>query len=83
MSSRVHSQYSHAGRNGSVSSGPSFGRRLRRRCDLCIRVFKWLPVVFIVSVLAWGYYAYVIQLNLINIDSIAVKILYLSLFHVI
>ena len=79
MSSRVHSNsYS-----GHRSPRPSFSRQLRNRCSLCIRVFKWLPVLFIVSVLCWGYYAYVIQLNLINIESVIIKALYLSVFHVI
>lgn len=32
------------------------------KCDLCIRLFKWFPVVFIAAVLGWGYYAYVVQL---------------------
>ncbi|CAG2164560.1 unnamed protein product [Oppiella nova] len=82
MSSRVHSNYSHP-RNGSVSSRPSFSRQLRNRCDLCIRIFKWLPVLFIVSVLSWGYYAYVIQLNLFNVEHILLKTFYLIVFHVI
>ena len=79
MSSRVHSNsYSNH-----RSSRPSFSRQLRNRCSVCIRVFKWLPVLFIVSVLCWGYYAYVIQLNLFNIESVILKTLYLSVFHVI
>ncbi|XP_054162984.1 palmitoyltransferase ZDHHC20-B-like isoform X2 [Oppia nitens] len=82
MSTRVHNNYSMA-RSGSLSGRQSFGRRLRTRCDICIRIFKWLPVLFIVSVLSWGYYAYVIQLCVFNIDLIVVKIFYLSIFHVL
>jgi hypothetical protein len=64
-------------------SSQSLSRQMRNGCSVCIRVFKWLPVLFIISVLSWGYYAYVIQLNLFTIDSVILKALYLTLFHVI
>lgn len=31
-------------------------------CIKCGEALKWIPVLFIVTVLAWSYYAYVIQL---------------------
>ncbi|KAG7170486.1 Palmitoyltransferase ZDHHC2-like, partial [Homarus americanus] len=33
-------------------------------CRLCFKAAKWLPVIFIVTVVVWSYYAYVIQLNI-------------------
>ena len=28
----------------------------------CFEVLKWIPVVFILAVLGWSYYAYVVQM---------------------
>jgi len=39
------------------------GRCLDNPClQCCIRVVRWVPVVFIVAVLGWAYYAFVFQL---------------------
>lgn len=29
---------------------------------VCFRAFKWIPVLLIISIVTWSYYAYVIQL---------------------
>ncbi|XP_064119849.1 palmitoyltransferase ZDHHC20-B-like isoform X5 [Macrobrachium nipponense] len=50
-------------------------------CKICFKAAKWLPVLFIVSVVVWSYYAYVIQLNLLTVDSIIEKSFYLLLYH--
>ncbi|XP_047736465.1 palmitoyltransferase ZDHHC20-B isoform X1 [Hyalella azteca] len=52
-------------------------------CSLCLRVAKWLPVIFIVAIVVWSYYAYVIQLNILTIESIVKKTLYLLVYHVL
>ncbi len=42
---------------------------------------KWIPVVFIASVVAWSYYAYVVQLCLLTVQSTAEKTVLLVLYH--
>ncbi|XP_037506937.1 palmitoyltransferase ZDHHC20-B isoform X2 [Rhipicephalus sanguineus] len=50
-------------------------------CSVCVRVFKWCPVLFITTIVAWSYYAYVIQLCLFTIENVIQKIFYLIGFH--
>lgn len=52
-------------------------------CKLCVKAAKWLPVIFIVTVVVWSYYAYVIQLNLLTIESIIQKCFYLLIYHIL
>ncbi|KAE8751219.1 hypothetical protein FOCC_FOCC002047 [Frankliniella occidentalis] len=54
---------------------PSPHERLMRRGGSwmwCVKTVKWFPVIFIVSVILWSYYAYVIQLCLL---------VYIVLYH--
>lgn len=55
-------------------------------CHLCKvwwDVLKWLPVLLIVTVIVWSYYAYVFQLCIYTIDSFLEKLVYLILYHVL
>lgn len=54
---------------------------VQRNCGPCISLVKWFPVVFIVSVLSWGYYAFVVQLCFFNLTNAVLRILYLLVFH--
>ncbi|KAM7290859.1 palmitoyltransferase ZDHHC20-B isoform X3 [Ixodes scapularis] len=50
-------------------------------CSVCVRVFKWCPVLFITTIVAWSYYAYVIQLCFFTVENIFQKIFYLIGYH--
>ena len=53
--------------NYSVSSNGTGHRRGRGgccgpSCQLCIKGAKWLPVILIVAIVSWSYYAYIVHL---------------------
>lgn len=50
-------------------------------CSLCVRLLKWVPVLFIMAIVVWSYFAYVIQLNILTIESIPKKVIYLLVYH--
>ena len=41
----------------------------RGACGCCVRIAKWLPVLFITLVVAWSYYAYVYQLCFLTVSE--------------
>ncbi|XP_049817083.1 palmitoyltransferase ZDHHC15B isoform X2 [Aethina tumida] len=51
-------------------------------CYWCFKAVKWFPVLFIVAFVIWSYYAYVIQLCFLTVDSTIKQILYLMFYHV-
>lgn len=65
-------------RGGRSGARADFGR-----CHVCIRVFKWFPVLFITSILAWGFYAYVVELCIFTVESMIQKSLYLFFFFIL
>ncbi|XP_038207156.1 palmitoyltransferase ZDHHC15-like isoform X1 [Zerene cesonia] len=55
-----------------------------RTCNMwCWRALKWLPVLLIVSIVTWSYYAYVIQLCIFTIESTVQQCVYLVLYHIL
>jgi hypothetical protein len=52
-----------------------------RVCLLLCRAVKWGPVVFIAAIIAWSYYAYVVEMCINTADTIAEKIVFLLLYH--
>ncbi|XP_074179336.1 palmitoyltransferase ZDHHC15 isoform X1 [Rhinolophus sinicus] len=51
------------------------------RC--CRRLLAWVPVLIIVLVVLWSYYAYVFELCLVTVLSPAEKVIYLIFYHAI
>ncbi|KAM6151222.1 palmitoyltransferase ZDHHC15 isoform 1-T1 [Rhynchocyon petersi] len=49
----------------------------------CRQVLSWVPVLLIVLVVLWSYYAYVFELCLVTVLSSAEKVLYLIFYHAI
>ncbi|XP_045516785.1 palmitoyltransferase ZDHHC2-like isoform X5 [Pieris brassicae] len=55
-----------------------------RTCNMwCWRALKWLPVLLIVSIVTWSYYAYVLQLCIFTIESTVQQCVYLVLYHIL
>ncbi|XP_034147847.1 palmitoyltransferase ZDHHC2 isoform X1 [Esox lucius] len=59
---------------------PSGSRSIKRSCQT---VLYWIPVLFINLIVAWSYYAYVVQLCIESINNVGEKIVYLLAYHVI
>ncbi|XP_014216681.1 palmitoyltransferase ZDHHC15 [Copidosoma floridanum] len=53
------------------------------RCWWCFRAVKWIPVLFILSVVFWSYYAYVVPLCIYTIENIVLRVFYLVFFHIL
>nr|XP_023020189.1 palmitoyltransferase ZDHHC15 isoform X1 [Leptinotarsa decemlineata] len=58
------------------------GRSNRGSCYWCFIVVKWIPVLFILTIVLWSYYAYVAQLCLLTVDEVPRKTIYLIAYHV-
>jgi len=48
---------------------------------MCGRALQWIPVLFIVTVIVWSYYAYVVQLCVFFVETIAQKVFYVVIYH--
>ncbi|CAF1664303.1 unnamed protein product [Adineta ricciae] len=49
----------------------------------CYNSVKWIPVLFILAIVAWSYYAYVVQMCIFTVDSIPQKVIYLCIYHLL
>ncbi|XP_018898890.1 palmitoyltransferase ZDHHC15B isoform X2 [Bemisia tabaci] len=52
-------------------------------CDFCIRIFKCIPVLFVLSVVAWSYFAYVVQLCFNTVQSNVERVFDLMVYHIL
>ncbi|XP_043489696.1 palmitoyltransferase ZDHHC2-like isoform X3 [Polistes fuscatus] len=52
-------------------------------CWWCVKVLKWIPVLFILTVVVWSYYAFVVQLCYYRVDNDVQKAFYLLFFHIL
>uniref|UniRef100_A0A671K4V0 Palmitoyltransferase n=1 Tax=Sinocyclocheilus anshuiensis TaxID=1608454 RepID=A0A671K4V0_9TELE len=55
---------------------------LSRALRCCQRVFSWIPVIIISSVVLWSYYAYVFELCFVTLSNHLERVAYLLIFHV-
>jgi len=55
----------------------------RGLCGCCVSTVKWIPVLVISAILVWSYYAYVVYLCILTIQSVAERTVLLCLYHVI
>ncbi|UJR07683.1 hypothetical protein I4U23_011969 [Adineta vaga] len=54
---------------------------LRSSRVCCFETLKSIPVVFILAIVAWSYYAYVVQMCILTIESVPKKVIYLIIYH--
>jgi len=54
-----------------------------KRQNCCLTLLSWIPVVFIIGVFGWSYYAYVVQMCLYTIENIPKKVIYLVIYHLL
>ncbi|XP_042326478.1 palmitoyltransferase ZDHHC2 isoform X1 [Sceloporus undulatus] len=66
------------GGGGGGGGGGRGSGSARRRCQWLL---YWVPVLFICTILAWSYYAYVAQLCILTISNIGEKVVCLITYH--
>ncbi|XP_046670230.1 palmitoyltransferase ZDHHC20-B-like isoform X2 [Homalodisca vitripennis] len=53
-----------------------------RPCGWCVKAVKWIPVLFLLCIIVWSYYAYVVQLCFMIVPNVFEKIIYLLGYHI-
>jgi palmitoyltransferase len=66
-----------------LEEGGSSRSRNGGSCKTCINITKWLPVVFILAVIVWSYYAFVYQLCILTIQELWFQIFTLIVYHIV
>ena len=54
-----------------------------KACQDCCDCFKWVAVVFITAIIGWSYYAYVVQMCILTIDTLYEKVIFMLIYHLI
>jgi len=55
----------------------------RGTCGFFLNLFKWIPVLVISSIVVWSYYAYVVHLAILVIQSNVERVILLILYHIL
>ncbi|CAG0902246.1 unnamed protein product [Darwinula stevensoni] len=54
------------------------------RCIQCLALVKWIPVIFVILVVAWSYYAYVVVYCIVILEGkVLSQVLFIILYHLI
>ncbi|TNN06657.1 Palmitoyltransferase ZDHHC15 isoform 1 [Schistosoma japonicum] len=55
----------------------------KNKCTVnkCQQIFGWVPVIFILLIVGWSYYAYVYSLCIVQVTSVVAKVFFLIFFH--
>lgn len=52
-------------------------------CGIFVKAFKWTPVILISAIIVWSYYAYVVHLCILSVQSEAARYFLLAAYHII
>lgn len=60
---------------------PNSSTKTRGNC--CVAAAKWIPILFVVTIFSWSYYAYVFQLCILTLDSTTMRITFLVIHQIL